>query len=338
MDINRFFENVVDELHLGNKITSLDRVSGGLTHKMYKVFTDKGRYVVKLLNPNIMKRETAIANFNRADELEEVLRQNHISAVYSIAFHGKKLQKIGDQYFYVYEWYDGKTLKDSEIKEENCQLIGEGLAQIHNIDLIYGQEELEEKNIDWNFYINLAKEKKSPIYEILLEKIDILNDSMYKGNEAIHKLPKVKAICHNDMDPKNVMWIDSEFKLIDLECLTYKNPYLELYELALCWSGCDRCKIDFSRFNVFFESYFANSRLDRNVNWEDLYYANNGRLEWLEFNIKRSLMIECDTKEEQELGISEVKETMKYIVYYDKIKNDILHHIDALIGDDKQQK
>ena len=258
---------------------------------MYKVFTDKGRYVVKLLNPNIMKRETAIANFNRADELEEVLRQNHISAVYSIAFHGKKLQKIGDQYFYVYEWYDGKTLKDSEIKEENCQLIGEGLAQIHNIDLIYGQEELEEKNIDWNFYINLAKEKKSPIYEILLEEIDILNDSMYKGNEAIHKLPKVKAICHNDMDPKNVMWIDSEFKLIDLECLTYKNPYLELYELALCWSGCDRCKIDFSRFNVFFEAYFANSRLDRNVNWEDLYYANNGRLEWLEFNIKRSLPI-----------------------------------------------
>lgn len=336
MNINLFFEKLVNKLNLGNIIEEPSRVSGGLTHKMYKLFTEKGRYIVKLLNPNIMKRKTAIDNFNKADEIEEILRKNNISAIYSLIFNNKKMQEIDGQYFYVYEWYDGKSLKDSEIKEFHCKIIGEVLANIHNIDLIYESEEVNKKNIDWNYYINLAKEKKSPIYEMLYDKIDILNDSMNNGNQSIYKLPNVKAICHNDMDSKNVMWINKDFKLIDLECLTYKNPYLELYELALCWSGYEKCNINFNLFKTFFESYFNNTKLDKNINWEDLYYANNGRLEWLEFNIKRALMIECDTKEEQELGINEVKETIDHVVYYDKVKNDILYNINTLTRDKKE--
>lgn len=55
------------------------------------------------------------------------------------------------------------------------------------------------------------------------------------------------------------------------------------------------------------------------------------RLEWLEFNIKRSLMIGCDSQEEQEIGINEVKETIEHVVYYDKVKNEILKNINNLI-------
>lgn len=47
-------------------------------------------------------------------------------------------------------------------------------------------------------------------------------------------LTAVAEICHIDMASKNVLWLDNEFKLIDLECLGYSNPYVELFELALC--------------------------------------------------------------------------------------------------------
>ena len=175
--------------------------------------------------------------------------------------------------------------------------------------------------------------KKILILNIILiyDKLDILNESMEKGNSAINKLPNVKAIYHNDMDSKNVMWLNDEFKIIDLECLGYSNPYLELYELALCWSGYEKCNINFDLFKTFFNSYFKNTSLDTNIDWESIYYANNGRLEWLEFNIKRSLMIECDSQEEQEIGINEVKETIEHVVYYDKVKNEILKNINDLI-------
>lgn len=332
MDINLFFEKVVKEFNLGTLTEGPIRVSGGFTHRMFKVSTDKGRYIVKLLNPNIMRRPTAIENFDRADKIEEILKENHISAIFSLKFNGKKRQLLNGQYFYIYEWFDGKTLKDGEITKFHCEKIGNVLAKIHNIDLKKESHELQEKNIDFKYYINLAKEKDSPIYKWIYDKLDILKDSMTKGNKAIQNLPSIKAICHNDLDSKNVMWLNDDYKIIDLECLEYSNPYLELYELALCWSGYEKCNINFELFETFLRTYFNHSDLDTNIDWESLYYANNGRLEWLEFNIKRSLMIECNTKEEQELGINEVKETMKHIVYYDKVKNEILEHISNIIG------
>lgn len=44
-------------------------------------------------------------------------------------------------------------------------------------------------------------------------------------------------------------------------------------------------------------------------------------------------MIECDTKEEQEIGLNEVKETIEHVVYYDKVKNQILDTIKKLIDE-----
>jgi Ser/Thr protein kinase RdoA (MazF antagonist) len=327
MKLDAFFDKIVNQLYLGDMISSPIQITGGLTHRMFKIETKSGKYIIKLLNPNIMKRNTAMANFQRADQIEEILKDNNIDAIYSLKFNNKKMQEIDGQYFYVFKWYVGKSLKESEIKKINCNKIGELVAKIHNIDLKFEENNLSEKKIDFKYYINLAKEEKSPIYNYLYDKLDILNDSLKFGNTAIHRLPNVKAICHNDLDSKNVLWINDDYKIIDLECLGYSNPYLELYELALCWSGYEECSINFELFNEFFKSYFSNSKLDDNINWEDIYYANNGRLEWLEFNIKRSLMIECSTKEEQEIGIKEVKKTIEHVVYYAKMKDDIINNI-----------
>ena len=235
MDINLFFNKMVKELNLGNIIEEPLKVTGGLTHRMFKIVTDKGRYIVKLLNPNIMKRPTAMNNFDIADKFEEILKENNIDAIYSLKFNDKKMQEIDGQYFYVYEWFDGKSLKDDEITIEHCKKIGKLLAHIHNIDLRKDDTKGKTRNIDFN------------------------------------------------------------------------------------------------KFNAFFESYIENTTLDMNVDWKSIYYANNGRIEWLEFNIKRVLMIECDTIEEQQIGINEVKETIEHVAYYDKVKDEIIGNIYKLI-------
>ena len=327
MNTDKFFDLAAETPKLGEVIEKPVQITGGLMHKMFKVVTDEGRYIIKLLNPNIMKRPTAMDNYKIADDIEELLKQNNIPAVYALIFNGSKMQELNGQYYYVFEWYDGMSLKDDEIKIFHCRKIGEVLAKIHNIDLQNESIEQNEIHIDWQKYVTLAKKMNAPIYDIIKDKVDLFNNSMTKGNEAVKKLPPVKVICHNDMDSKNVMWFNDEFKLIDLECLGYSSPYLELFELALCWSGYETCNIDFKLFGAFFKAYFENTNLDTDIDWEVMYYSNYGRLEWLEYNIKRALMLECDTAEEQQIGISEVKETVEHIIYYDKIKNDILKNI-----------
>ena len=42
-------------------------------------------------------------------------------------------------------------------------------------------------------------------------------------------------------------------------------------------------------------------------------------------------MIECDTEEEQAIGINKVKETIEHVVYYDKVKDNILNAIKELV-------
>ena len=317
-------EKIVKKFNLGNLISTPSRVSGGLTHKMYMVETDKGKYVVKLLNPNIMKRDRALSNFERADSLEKILEENKIPCIYALEFNGKKIQKIDNQYFYIYNWYDGKILQQDEVTKKNAKLIGKVMANIHNIDIKKHMNTIPEKSISFDYYINLAKEQKSEIYDYLYDKLDVLNESMRKGNEAIKKAIAVSTICHNDLDRKNVLWIDDEYRIIDLECLCYSNPYLDLFESALCWSGYEKCSFNSSLFKEFIKYYKDNTKLDMDINWEDIYYLNNGRLEWLHYNIRRALLIECSSKEEQELGIKDVKETIKDVIYYNSIKKRIL--------------
>lgn len=44
------------------------------------------------------------------------------------------------------------------------------------------------------------------------------------------------------------------------------------------------------------------------------------------FNVKRALGIDCG-KDEIEIGVSEVRETMKHIIYYNGIKDKILENL-----------
>ena len=138
----------------------------------------------------------------------------------------------------------------------------------------------------------------------------------------------MSAICHNDMDCKNILWSGRDYRIIDLECLSYSHPFLELIELALCWSRYEERAIDFGLLRVFVKAYLAAGG-SVPEDWEVVYDSNCGRLEWLEYNIKRVLGIDCGA-EEKELGILEVHKTVEQIVYYADIKAAVLDSLGQL--------
>ena len=94
-----------------------------------------------------------------------------------------------------------------------------------------------EIHVDWDFYIGQYVTKNKELYPLLKENRSLLYESQENGNIAVRQLPSVVSICHNDLDSKNVLWIGDDCRLIDLECLCYSSPFMELYETALCWSG-----------------------------------------------------------------------------------------------------
>lgn len=338
----KLLEKLCCEYNLGELIQSPTRLTGGFMHKMYSLFTTQGKYAVKLLNPFIMQRKDAMDNYRTAEALETMLEQTDIPILPALAFDGKKMQCIDGQYCYLYEWYEGKALKSEEITPYHCEKIGGILAKIHGVECPQKTEEgtevesefreakyeREELHIDWDDYIEKLAEKNQELSELMKENRALLYESQEKGNEAIKRLPTTIAICHNDMDSKNVLWKGGECRIIDLECLSLGSPVMELYELALCWSGYEICNIDFHLFQSFIRTYEkAGGTLPSD--WETVYYCNNGRLEWLEYNVKRALGIEC-SEEEIELGIEQVKETVAHVIYYHEAKERILESLKNL--------
>lgn len=85
------FDSAAEKLQLGKVIEPPIQILGGFMHRMFKMVTDNGKYIIKLLNPNIIKRPIAMGNYKIADDIEEILKENNIPAIYALKFNSKTM-------------------------------------------------------------------------------------------------------------------------------------------------------------------------------------------------------------------------------------------------------
>lgn len=323
MENQTILDHIRTKFHLGDFISPPARVSGGYMHKMYKLETTTGTYAIKLLNPSIMKRPDAMDNFKRAEKMEAILEANHLPIVPAISFDGQKMQCIDGYYCYLFHWVEGKPLDWHEITAEHCEIIGNLLARIHKLEQSTTAASCEEFDFDWDHYITLATEKCPEIADKLQVNRNLLYQAQQEYNNAQRNAPALSCICDGDMDSKNVLWADGQPLIIDLECLDYGNPFLEMFRLALSWSGDVLCDIQSKRLDSFIKAY-TQEYGEIPMDLKSLYGIGFGWLDWLEYNVKRALMIECENEAERQMGIEQVHQTLDRIIYYNSIKETLV--------------
>ena len=313
---------------LGEIIADVEAVSGGLMHRMYKVITDSGVYAVKHLNSEIMKRPDAHANYARAEKIEGILENSDVSIVPAMVIGGNKMQKIDDQFFYVFRWQEGNIADWNHISNEMCFKAGNILGRIHAIEprnIEYQTPEIS--HIDWSGYVLKAKEENSVIASLLEDNEGLLVCVESELNKARASLPAMLCLSNEDMDPKNIMWDNGIPWMIDLECLDYGNPISHVMQLALQWSGIVTCKMNVDNMIAFFDGYLeAYDNCFRG--YSDVVGVAYTWVEWLEYNIQRALG-KCMDEAERELGISEVRNTMERIKYIHKAVPQIREALNA---------
>lgn len=80
MDRGTLFNEIMETFDLGTVLEKPVKVTGGLSHKMYKVVTNKRTYAVKELNSGVMKRDTAYENFLFSEKFTDLAKLNNIPA------------------------------------------------------------------------------------------------------------------------------------------------------------------------------------------------------------------------------------------------------------------
>lgn len=317
----RKIQNLMKQNNLGNSIINITKVTGGLSHRMYKVITEKGIYAVKELNQGIMKRKEAYSNFIFSEKVSNFANKNGIPSIHAIKLKENIIQKIEDDYFMVFHWLEGKTLKPEEITKQHCEIMGKILAEIHNIDFSEIEVKKEKKTsmevFNWKQYLTLAKERNKSYVVILEQNLELLYQFAEKSNEAVKYANQNLVISHRDLDRKNVIWQGINPFIIDWEASDYINPMVELIQVAWYWSGGDAQKIDYQKFETLVKVYqkYAKRKFDNNI--RKLIYADiYDGLEWIKYNLERSLCIgNFYEQDEIELAENEIRQSIQEIKY-----------------------
>ena len=307
------FHALCEQLNLGALVEEPTRLYGGLMHKMYRIATENGVYAIKCLNPHVMARPTAAGNFAAAEELERKLERTDLPLLPALTIGGRKMQEVNGAYCYVFPYFEGKALTEGNITPDHRAMVGAMLAKLHAVEQKTAPVETDILDFKWVGF-DLANEDKA-----------LLQQAQEAANAAT--LPPLSTICHNDMDPKNILWNGMDCRIIDLECLCYNSPYLELLETALCWAGYESGEVDLDRFTAFVGAY-ATAGGDLDTDWAAVYAANCGRLGWLHYNLQRANGSEGE--EAIALGKAEVAKALTCIRGYAKMANTIINTLEQM--------
>ncbi len=252
------FKKLCEDSNLGQMVGFPLSISGGLLHKMYAIETDKGKYAVKMLNPQIMIRPDATNNFINSERIANLISKK-VPAAPAKIINGNFILKIDNHFCMIFDWIKGKTLKPNTVNCSHSEKIGSLLAEIHTTDFskLNIKKELRnnEQSIDWKNYIKKGQKANAEWVELLLENFDKLYEWTSLANKANKVLSLNLVISHRDLDPKNIIWNKDKPVLIDWESAGYINPMHDLIETALYWSEDEIGSIDKKRFFTFINSY-----------------------------------------------------------------------------------
>lgn len=326
LNYNLNFEMLCAKYELGHLKNEPEQVTGGLLHRMYRLQTDKALYAVKALNPQIMQRDTALYNYTLSEKVANMAYQNGINAVPAIVSNDRFMHEVESQYYLLFPWVEGKTLPSGEINIECCKVIGEILAKIHKINFStlldhHSNENLEPVNastVRWNEYALQAKQEGLEWSNLLFDNLNPINHWEQLVESSAEQLSNHRVISHRDLDQKNILWDEHHVPIIiDWEAAGLIHPTQELIDVALYWSGFESGSISKDAFRTLISTYKDHGG-EIYANWSDvLNYGFQGKLEWLAYNIRRSLGLESTDNTERELGTLEVISTINALKDYE---------------------
>ena len=313
-------QKVLQEMDLGTLKGPPCRVAGGLMHTMYAAVTERGKYAVKVLNPAVMKREKALENTIFSEKIARELSKK-IPVVPAICKNGEAVSARNGCYYMVFPWQSGKNVFAKEITPLHCERIGGILGAIHHANVQIDGAAYGEAGAfapDWKTVLQKARQEKPSWLRLFTARYERIAGWTQRYVAAAEKRSGEQVLSHRDLDPKNVLWDGMEPFLIDWEAAGYVNPERELIEVVNYWACNQRGRLDREKFRALLAAYQMNRPL-LHTDWPAVLDSGyGGMLEWLLYNMKRSLGIECSSQEERRLGTAQVRGTLHALDAYER--------------------
>ncbi len=307
-------------LDLGAPLSMPCPVPGGLLHRLWRLRTTRGQFAVKQLDPEIMRRPGIAAVYRQSECIASAMAAHALPAVAARCrpHTSDPLLETGAAAFLVYAWIDGETLSPAPVAPDRAYQIGALLGRIHALRLTgHSPPEPDWPHVASHEWAELARRAAAAQLPWATEIAAAIPDlsrwsDLYRA--LAPTLRRSLVISHRDLDQKNVLWIDHDTpRLVDWEAAGLINPTLELAGTALAWSGQSVGAPSQATFAALIAGYH-DAGGEQVVSGRDALLGGLGpRLDWLRFNMRRSLIMDAARAEEQAIGLRETPATLAAI-------------------------
>jgi len=309
-----------ERFSLGQTISEPVRLTGGLLHESWRLQTTTGFYVLKRLNPEIMRRSEARNNFKMSEDVA-MQASLYLAALPARRVNDQVVQTINGSDYLLFDWVDGETLSADQIRPAHARQIGVQLGRLHGLSVAttgFSQPDTSSMPIDWNDYLEEGKRQQSDWLQLLVEEQEQLQRLERLAQEAKLQLSTDWIVSHRDLDPKNVLWTTNDPVLIDWESAGLIHRAVDLFETACYWSKRKDDTFDHDRFSAFLDGYQTEQSLPI-VDWVYIIDISvQGKLDWLRFNLDRSFGKHGIPEVERMLGTEQVLLTIKELQVHDR--------------------
>jgi Ser/Thr protein kinase RdoA (MazF antagonist) len=297
-------------------------VSGGLTHRVYRVRAARGDFAVKVINPTIRNYDGIRESLRRGELVARAAAVAGLPAVCALNISGDTVVDIGNSTLMAYRWREGSALSGGSAGPEIGGIIGTLIGRLHALELPWEVESPssgKETEEDWESLLAVGEENGMAWAAETRATIHELGVWSGYARAAKRGLADRLVVGHRDLDPKNVLWSDDGNPwIVDWESAGPIPPAKEILAAALDWSGHGQ---DIDTFTATLKAY-------RSLRELPAFDARNGLhayfdwLGWVAHNMRRSLGLNLEKADERDLGTREVVSTLRAMrAFADRIDN-----------------
>lgn len=241
---------ITQPLGLPNPLKIIKPLGGGDVNSAYQAACGSTRYVVKTINKAKYVQDYAVELEKLTESLrfsEQIASQlsgtGHVMSAY---FAGDNcLVQTANDLILLYPELDAVVRENHDLSSSHVRQIAGFLAQLHRTPLQFNEA--------------LAQEKFT-IYKAIGEKIITLSvwDKLSSCTHPAYFFPKINALstylvthrdtlldalsalkgtvlCHNDLKPKNVLWENDHFWVVDWETVGLFDQTADYLDTLLAW-------------------------------------------------------------------------------------------------------
>lgn|SRR3990167_2436456 len=302
--IDKLLPDLSHAYQLGDVLSHLKPIAGGLLHQCWQFRTTEGDFVLKKLNPTVIHKSGCADRYRVSEEIANQLGK-HISAVSALRHDGDPLFFLANEVVMVFPYVAGHVLSQQQVMLYHIARMGEMLAKIHQATI----QAQHAPAVEW-----LELDSLSATVDDYAQCLAMVKNRYPDRHDMETALRNNLVISHRDCDPKNVLWDQQgRYWVIDWESAGWINKTKDTLVTAIYWSLDSDYQINQDYFSHFIKAYRqSGGEFDNNELAAAFYGLISDWLTWLDFNISRMASHSSESIEGK-LGRAEVGKTLKAI-------------------------